>query len=110
MDTTDITDAELTELSGDGTADVEVEVQVNPIMHIIAPVAAIAVTIIVRNLVNKGYEKSTGKKPPEARDPRVSAVQAIVWTAAITTAAAVAEVAVYRIINKIGAQRRLVRS
>jgi hypothetical protein len=103
-------DVDLTDLAGDGEAGVEVEVEVNPIMHLIAPMAAIAVTIVVRNLINKGYEKSTGKKPPEARDPRVSAVRAIVWTATITTAAAVAEVAVYRIINKVGAQRKVVKA
>ncbi|MEI6360489.1 MAG: DUF4235 domain-containing protein [Actinomycetes bacterium] len=106
----DNTDVDLEDLSGDGTADVQVEVEVNPIMHLIAPIAAIAVTIVVRNLINKGYEKSTGKKPPEARDPRVSAVRAILWTATITTAAAVAEVAVYRIINKVGAERKVVKA
>jgi hypothetical protein len=103
-------DVDLSDLSGEATADVEVEVEVNPVMHIIAPIAAIAVTMIVRNLLNKGYEKSTGKKPPLPRDPRTSAMQAIVWTAAITTAAAVAEVAVYRIINKVGAQRKVVKA
>ncbi len=108
MDTTEADLSDLSDLSGESNADVEVEVQVNPLMHLVAPVAAIAVTIVVRNLFNKGYEKSTGRKPPEARDPRTSAIQAIVWTAAITTAAAVAEVAVYRIINKVGARRQLV--
>jgi hypothetical protein len=95
-------------LSGEAVADVDVEIEVNPIMHLIAPIAAIAVTMAVRSILNKGYEKSTGRKPPLPRDPRPSAVQAILWTAAITTAAAVAEVAVYRIINKVGAQRKLV--
>jgi hypothetical protein len=94
------------EVAGTDEADVEVEVEINPIMHIIAPIAAIAVTMVVRNAFNKGYEKTTGKKPPLPRDPRTSAMQAILWTAAITTAAAVAEVAVYRIINKVGAQRK----
>jgi hypothetical protein len=106
----DNTDVDLQDVSGDGNAEVEVEVQVNPIMHVVAPLAAIAVTMIVRNAFNKGYEKSTGKKPPLPRDPRTSAMQAILWTATITTAAAVAEVAVYRIINKIGAQRRVVKA
>jgi hypothetical protein len=96
------------EVAGTDEADVEVEVEINPIMHIIAPIAAIAVTIVVRNALNKAYEKTTGKKPPLPRDPRTSAMQAILWTAAITTAAAVAEVAVYRIINKVGAQRKAV--
>jgi hypothetical protein len=94
------------EISGTDTAAVDTEIQVNPVMHIIAPIAAIAVTIVVRNMLNKGYEKSTGKKPPMPRDPQTSAMQAILWTAAITTAAAVAEVAVYRLINKVGAKRR----
>jgi hypothetical protein len=96
------------EVAGTGDANVDVEIEVNPLMHIIAPVAAIAVTMVVRNLLNKGYEKSTGKKPPLPRDPRTSAMQAILWTAAITTAAAVAEVAVYRLINKVGSRRKLV--
>ena len=91
---------------GEATADVDTEIQVNPVMHLIAPVAAIAVTMVVRNMLNKGYEKSTGHKPPLARDPNTPAVQAILWTAAITTAAAVAEIAVYRIINKVGAKKR----
>lgn len=95
---------DLTDVSGTDTA--EVEIQVNPVMHLIAPIAAIAVTMVVRNMLNKGYEKSTGKKPPLPRDPQTSALQAIMWTAAITTAAAVAEVAVYRIINKVGAKRK----
>ena len=95
-------------LSGEASSDVDVEIEVNPVMHLIAPVAAIAVTIIVRGLLNKAYESRTGKKPPLPRDPRTSALQAILWTAAITSAAAVAEVAVYRIINKVGASRKVV--
>jgi len=94
------------EIAGESTAEVDTEIQVNPVMHIIAPIAAIAVTMVVRNMLNKGYEKTTGKKPPQPRDPQTSAIQAIMWTAAITTAAAVAEIAVYRIINKVGAKRR----
>lgn len=93
------------EIAGEGSVDVDTEIQVNPVMHILAPIAAIAVTMVVRNLLNKGYEKTTGKQPPQPRDPHTSAVQAIMWTAAITTAAAVAEIAVYRIINKVGARR-----
>jgi hypothetical protein len=95
------------DVAGTGEADVDVEVDVNPIMHIIAPIAAIAVTMVVRSALNKGYERTTGKKPPLPRDPRTSAMQAIMWTAVITTTAAIAEVAVYRIINKVGAQRRI---
>lgn len=100
-------DANDVNVSGEANADVDVEIEVNPIMHIVAPLAAIAVTMVVRSIMNKGYEKTTGKKPPLPRDPKTSAIQAIVWTAAITTAAAVAEIAVYRIINRVGAQRKI---
>lgn len=93
------------DLGGAATADVDVEVQVNPVMHLVAPLAAIVVTMMVRNALNKGYEKATGKKPPMPRDPRTNAMQAILWTAAITTTAAVAEVAVYRLVNKIGSRK-----
>ena len=81
------------------------EVHVNPVMHLIAPVAAIAVTMIVRKAVNSAYLKTTGRPAPEARDPQVSFARAIMWTALITTSAAVAEVAVYRIVTKMGERR-----
>lgn len=88
--------------TGDLTPVDEPEVEVNPIMHIVAPIAAIAVTMIVRKVVNSAYQKSTGRPAPEARDPQVSFMRAIMWTALITTSAAVAEVAVYRLVNKMG--------
>jgi hypothetical protein len=81
------------------------EIEVNPMMHIVAPVAAIVGTIIVRKLINSAYEKTTGKQPPLPNDPRTSLVRALVWTAVITTTAAVAEVAIYRAINRIGEKR-----
>jgi hypothetical protein len=78
------------------------EPEINPVMHLIAPMAAIAATIVIRKLVNTAYEKSTGHAPPLPRDPRVPLMRAILWTAVITTTAAVAEVAVYRLISRIG--------
>mgnify|MGYP003388783194 CR=1 FL=1 len=80
----------------------EPEVQINPVMHLVAPIAAIAVTMIVRKVVNSAYQKTTGRPAPEARDPQVSFMRAIMWTALITTSAAVAEVVVYRMVNMIG--------
>jgi hypothetical protein len=78
------------------------EPQINPFMHLVAPVAAIAVTMVVRKLVNSAYERTTGHPAPLPRDPRVPVMRAILWTALITTSAAVAEVAVYRLITRIG--------
>lgn len=95
------------DLTADGAEVEQAEVQINPMMHLIAPVAAIAVTMIVRKAVNSAYQKTTGRPAPEARDPQVSFARAILWTALITTSAAVAEVAVYRLVNRIG-ERRIV--
>lgn len=87
------------------TADETVEI--NPMMHLIAPVAAIVGTMIVRKVINTAYEKSTGHKPPLPRDPATSFTRAIIWTAVITTSAAVAEVAIYRAINRMGEKKAI---
>jgi len=83
-------------------ATVDTEIEVNPLVHLIAPVAAIVGTMIVRKILNSGYERATGKPAPLPRDPRTSLTRALVWTAVITTTAAVAEVAIYRAVNRIG--------
>jgi hypothetical protein len=94
---------ENTELS---PADAPVEtIEVNPMVHLIAPVAAIVGTMIVRKVVNSAYEKATGKPAPIARDPHTSLMRAIVWTAVITASAAVAEVVIYRAVNQIGEKK-----
>jgi hypothetical protein len=80
----------------------QAEPEINPLMHLIAPVAAIAVTMVVRKVVNSAYQRTTGHPAPEARDPRVPILRAIMWTALITTSAAVAEVAVYRLVTRLG--------
>jgi hypothetical protein len=83
----------------------DVDIEVNPMVHMIAPVAAIIGTIIVRKVVNVTYERATGHKAPEARDPQTSLARALLWTAVITTSAAVAEVAIYRMVNRVGEKR-----
>jgi hypothetical protein len=83
----------------------DVDIEVNPMVHMIAPVAAIIGTIIVRKVVNVAYERATGHKAPEARDPQTSLARALLWTAVITTSAAVAEVAIYRMVNRVGEKR-----
>jgi hypothetical protein len=89
----------------DVQADVEPQLEVNPVFHVLAPIAAIAVTMVVRKAISAGYQKTTGHPFPEARDPRVPFVRAVLWTAVITTTVAVAEVAVYRAVNRYGARR-----
>jgi hypothetical protein len=89
----------------DGPDDLEPELHVNPVFHLVAPVAAIAVTLVVRKAISAGYQKATGHPMPEARDPQVPFLRALAWTAVITTTVAVAEVAVYRAVNRFGARQ-----
>jgi hypothetical protein len=81
------------------TADV---VEINPLAHLIAPVAAIGATMLVRKLMTSGYERISGRPAPAPRDPAVSFSRALVWTAITAATAAVVEVAVYRIANQMG--------
>lgn len=83
----------------------EQDVEVNPMVHLIAPVIAIIGTMVVRKMVNTAYERTTGKPAPLPRDPRTPMMRAILWTAVITTSTAVAEVAIYRAINRVGERR-----
>jgi hypothetical protein len=92
---------ESTDLTPGDPQDVET-VEINPMMHLIAPVAAIVGTIVVRKIVSSVYEKATGHPAPLARDPKTPILRAIMWTALITTTTAVAEVAIYRAINRVG--------
>lgn len=80
----------------------EHEIEVNPLVHLIAPVAAVVGTMIVRKAMNSAYERATGHAPPVARDPATSWTRALVWTAVIATTAAVAEVVIYRAVNRVG--------
>lgn len=87
-------------------ADAEVEtIEVSPLIHLIAPVAAIVGTMVVRKLVSSAYERTTGRPAPQTRDPHTPILQAILWTAVITTATAVAEVAIYRAIDRVGERK-----
>ena len=82
----------------------DTQVQVNPLAHLIAPVAAIGATFLVRKALDRGYRSVTGHRAPEARDPGVSLRQALLWTAATAVTAALVEVAVYRLANQWGAR------
>lgn len=83
----------------------EQDIEVNPMVHLIAPVVAIVGTMVVRKLVNSAYERTTGRPAPLPRDPRTPMLRAILWTAVITTTTAVAEVAIYRAVNRVGERK-----
>ncbi len=78
------------------------EVQVNPLAHLIAPIAAIGATLLVRKMLDTGYRRVTGTPAPAPRDPQVTFAKALLWTAVTAATAAVVEVAVYRIANQMG--------
>lgn len=80
------------------------QVQINPVAHIVAPLAAIGATFLVRKTLDRGYSSITGHRSPDARDPSVSLRQALLWTAATAVTAALVEVAVYRLANQWGAR------
>lgn len=80
----------MTKAPGGPTADV------NPLVHVVAPIAAIAATMLARRLLNSGYRTVTGHSAPVPRDPSVSFTRAIAWTAVTAATAAVVEVMVYR--------------
>jgi hypothetical protein len=80
----------------------EVEIEINPIAHLIAPIAAIGATMLVRKLLNSGYKRATGHDAPAPRDPQVTFARALMWTAVTAVTAAVVEVAVYRLANQFG--------
>lgn len=82
----------------------EEDIHVNPVMHLIAPITAIAATAIVRKAINVGYEKATGHPAPEPRDPRVRFTTALTWAVVTAVTAAVVEVAIYRATNEIGSK------
>lgn len=82
------------------------EFQINPLAHLIAPIAAIGATMLVRKIMTSGYERATGRPAPAPRDPGVSFGRALMWTAVTAATAAVVEVAVYRIANQLGETRR----
>lgn len=88
-----------------GTADVDVQVEVSPIAHLIAPIIAIGATMLVRKWLNSGYKRVAKGPVPTAGDPRVSLGRALMWSALTAATAAVVEVAVIRIANNLGERK-----
>jgi hypothetical protein len=92
-------------MASDDTIDTpgaDVQVEVSPIAHIIAPIAAVGATLLVRKWMNDGYKRVAKGPVPTPGDPTVSFARALTWTVAISATAAVAEVVVFRLINHLG--------
>lgn len=85
---------ERTDLAQD-SADIG-EPQLPMSVHLIAPILAIGATALARKFLNSGYRKVTGHTAPDSRDPSVSIVSALAWTALTAATAAVVEVGIYR--------------
>lgn len=78
------------------------EPEVNPMMHLVAPIVAIGATMVVRKMLNSGYRRVTGSPAPDIQEPGVTFTRALVWAVATAAAAAAVEVAVYRMTSSAG--------
>ena len=74
--------------------------QLNPVVHVIAPLVAYGATMLVRKVLQTGYRQLTGNDAPDTRDPQVKFTRALAWTVITASTSAVVEVAVYRYANK----------
>lgn len=81
------------------------QVEVNPIMHLVAPLVAVGATFVVRKVLEASYRGITGRQVPAPRDPSVAWGQALAWAMATAAVAAAVEVAVYRGVNQAGRPR-----
>ncbi|MDO9485099.1 MAG: DUF4235 domain-containing protein [Actinomycetota bacterium] len=78
----------------------ELEVQPNPVLHLIAPFTAIAATMVLRKVLTSAYARKTGGDAPDPRDPGVPLGRALVWAVGIAATAAAVEVVVFRVMNR----------
>ena len=78
------------------------EVNVNPIVHLIAPIVAVGATMIVRKIINSSFRGFTGREAPRASDTAVPLAKALLWAAATAAIAAGVEVMAYRVTNHLG--------
>lgn len=76
------------------------EAEVNPAMHLIAPIVAVGATMLVRKALNSGYRRVTGSPAPSPGERDVTLGRALMWAVVTAATAAAVEVAVYRIVNR----------
>jgi hypothetical protein len=69
----------------------------NPALHLVAPLLAFGGTFLVRKALTVGYRQFTGKSAPDPHQRATPVFTAVMWAAATAAAAAIVEVAVYRI-------------
>ncbi len=81
------------------------EPEINPAMHLIAPIVAIGATMVVRRVMNSSYRRVTGSDAPDPRAPGVTFARALMWAVVTAAAAAAVEVAVYRLTNEAGSHK-----
>lgn len=89
----DPTDIEVTDGADSGPA-------LHPVLHVIAPLAALAATWGIRKGLAVAYRSATGSPPPLPDDPGVPLRKALVWTLATTASAAVVEMLILRAANR----------
>ena len=77
-----------------------IDEQPNPVMHLIAPITAIGATMVMRKVLNAGYQRSTGLTAPDPHDPRVNFGRALMWAIVTAATAAAVETVVYRAMNR----------
>jgi hypothetical protein len=68
-------------------------VENNLVIHVLAPLAAIGATWVVRKALDTSYRSITGHTAPKS---------ALAWAAVTAASAAVVEVAVFRLLAKRG--------
>jgi hypothetical protein len=72
------------------------------VVHVLAPIAAMAATWAARKALNSTYRKLTGRGAPDPQDAQVALGSALAWAAITAASAAVVEVAVFRFLAKKG--------
>ena len=87
-------------MAADKHTDVEYGHRLHPLLHFIAPIVTMGAVWGARELINRSYERVSGRTPPIPSDPETSWRRALIWTAVTTTTAAVIEVSVHRLANE----------
>jgi hypothetical protein len=66
-------------------------------LQIAAPFLAVGATMALRKVMNGGYRQFTGKRPPDPNSPSTPFMNAVLWAMTTAAAAALLEVAIYRL-------------
>lgn len=62
-----------------------------------APILAVGATMALRKIMNGGYRQFTGHRPPDPNAPGTPVMKAMLWAVTTAAAAALVEVAIYRL-------------